>query len=77
MNLQSKPIHDLQRKLSRKRELIAKWSLAAEGCDDSNPVGRATKRYCLGLARDAQEKKEQIEAEVNRRGRSAAEQKCW
>ena len=65
MELQSKPTHQLQRKLARKQELISKWSFAAQGCDDSNPVGRATKRYCLGLARDAQEKKEQIQAELD------------
>jgi hypothetical protein len=74
MHLQSKSIHDLHKKLTRKQDLISKWSLAAQQCDDSNPVGRATKRYCLGLAQDAQEKKQQIEAELQRRAKASVSQ---
>ena len=62
------PIQELRRKIARKDELVVKWTTAATTCEDSTLVGRATKRYCLGLARDAQVKKERLQAELTRLG---------
>ena len=65
------PIQDLHCKLTHKEELIRKWQAAAEACDPSDAVGRATQRYCLGLARAAQEKQKQLLAKLARIGGNA------
>jgi hypothetical protein len=62
------PIQELRRKIARKDELVRKWTAEAEACNDGDFVGRSTKRYCLGLARDAREKKELMQAELARLG---------
>jgi hypothetical protein len=65
------PVQELRRKVARKDELIAKWAAAAAACDDADAVGRATKTYCLGLARDAREKKARLQAEIAQLGGQA------
>lgn len=58
------PIEALRLKIERKDGLIRKWTEAADRCNASDIVGRATKRYCRGLARWQQEERERLEAEM-------------
>ena len=67
------PIEALRRKIERKDSLIRKWTQAADRCDASDIIGRATKRYCRGLARWQEEEQEKLEAkmrELRRKGRA-------
>jgi transcriptional regulator with XRE-family HTH domain len=59
-------IEALQQKITRKDQLIRKWTQEAESCDPSDPVGRAVKRYCQGLARWQGEEREKLEAEMRK-----------
>ncbi|TMQ32612.1 MAG: helix-turn-helix transcriptional regulator [Planctomycetota bacterium] len=59
-----KPKEALQDKIKRKDGLIRKWKREAEACNDSDFVGRAVKRYCLGLARWQEEERDRLEAEM-------------
>jgi transcriptional regulator with XRE-family HTH domain len=59
------PKQAAQEKIRRKDFLIRKWKTAAEACDPSDPVGRAVKRYCLGLARWQEEERDRLEAEMH------------
>jgi transcriptional regulator with XRE-family HTH domain len=54
----------LQEKISRKDFLIRKWTREADACNASDLVGRAVKRYCLGLARWQTEQRDKLEAEM-------------
>jgi transcriptional regulator with XRE-family HTH domain len=54
----------LQEKIARKDSLIRKWKKEAEACEDSDFVGRAVKRYCLGLARWQEEERDKLEAKM-------------
>ncbi len=58
------PKQAVQEKIRRKDFLIRKWKREAEACDPSNPVGRAVKRYCLGLARWQEEERDKLEGEM-------------
>ena len=58
------PLESLQQKITRKDQLIRKWTQEAESCDPSDEVGRAVKRYCQGLARWQAEEREKLEAEM-------------
>jgi transcriptional regulator with XRE-family HTH domain len=55
------PREALRAKIERKDFLIRKWKKEAAACDDSDFVGRAVKRYCLGLARWQEEEREKLE----------------
>ena len=58
------PKEALQEKIRRKDFLIRKWKKEADACDDSDFVGRAVKRYCLGLARWQEEERDKLEAKM-------------
>jgi transcriptional regulator with XRE-family HTH domain len=55
------PKETLQEKIRNKDRLIRKWEREAEACDPSDAVGRAVKRYCLGLARWQSEERDKLE----------------
>jgi transcriptional regulator with XRE-family HTH domain len=58
------PVEKVRHQIKRKDSLIRKWKTEAEGCDPTNPVGRAVKRYCLGLARWQEEERGRLESEL-------------
>jgi transcriptional regulator with XRE-family HTH domain len=60
------PKDALQEKIRRKDSLIRKWKREAEACEASDFVGRAVKRYCLGLARWQEEERDKLEAEMRK-----------
>jgi len=66
MKHQRDPIQELTRKLKLKDNQIAKWTAAAQQCDDSTDAGRCTKNWCLGSLRWVTQEKERIEAELRR-----------
>jgi hypothetical protein len=55
----------LQAKIARKEALVRKWKHEADSCGDSDPVGRAVKRYCLGLARWQEEERNRLEGRMH------------
>lgn len=57
---------ELIQKIRRKDELVQKWTLAANLCTGTDAASRHTKKYCLGLARSAQEKKAEYEEELRK-----------
>jgi hypothetical protein len=52
---------NLKRKISRKVELTRKWTGEAAKCRGDDAAVWATRKYCLGLARHAQEEKERMQ----------------
>jgi hypothetical protein len=64
MNPQTNRVVNIQSRIARSRERIAKWDKEAAEVEPSWLGGLDYTRFCQGMARTAREKREELEAEL-------------
>jgi chromosome segregation ATPase len=64
MKVQTDPVLNLQSRIARRRERIAKWDTEAREIEASWTGGPDYKTFCQGMAEAARKKKEELEAKL-------------
>jgi len=64
MNLQTDPALNLQHRIMRRSERIAKWHKESDGVELSWSGALEYRRFCQGMADSASEKRLELQAEL-------------